>query len=813
MWNIQCCGVVDVNGHEISTEDKFYQALHGIFMPHSESEHSSLPSQFPSQTYLSAGTGDKLLVDVCSGAPPCNEYDSQHLLLAFPCLFPFAVGGFGWSSRQRQLGWERQLKYLLQQSHRLFGRHEVFMYVVFNILQRREICLGARIVTRKSSLASVRTLLAGLDSREVKRRLGNVPRTGRGAIRIRDPKLSSLLKLTDTANGFVRGSKQYAADRRSEIRGLCIRYGVPSFFITINPDDVKHPLIVALANEQLETNQITNEYILARYKLLATDPVAQAEFFDVILTAVIDFLFGEKNEGRKGIFGKLAAHFGMVEAQGKGTLHLHCLVWLSEGISRARDGVLLTGLGPDAFRAKLADEEFRESVRNFLEHRIKQDWDWSAEPAGLDEVRGKPPTEHPSYQFPVYNGADLDQWTRSYLRDAKSVAIATQYHKHTSTCRKKGTLCRFGYGSDGKQLVETTNIDEETGEITLKRNHPWANNHNPALAAVTRSNHDLQPVFTKGLDSLRSMYYMTQYTTKSDDDTSDALVLETAFRQLEEEGVLVGLGAIDQMRRLLIRMNHFRKASVQLSGAQVAAMVLGIGTDGTHYTDQSFRYLNLRPFVSFLRQEMTDGKVRLSSDILSTSTQYVGHDLEEEDDDTISVVEDIGDKGMHRVSISLTKLDREIGDSDAEDDSEALVIADDDVDDVADSDQDDVDDVAVDETGSDSNSDDVVSGSDDDGIGLVSEMVRSVEDYIFRGDELEQFSVYEMAMSTVAEDCSDDEIERYLRSQERENNRGRPWDKRVFFQTGHKKQQRRWTRVLRSQEVPRVYSKLSVVRR
>ena len=61
-----------------------------------------------------------------------------------------------------------------------------------------------------------------------------------------------------------------------------------------------------------------------------------------------------------------------------------------------------------------------------------------------------------------------DIWLNQFLYDAKSIAVATQTHRHSATCRKKGTACHFGFTGDGKALSSHTSIDLESGEINLK---------------------------------------------------------------------------------------------------------------------------------------------------------------------------------------------------------------------------------------------------------------------------------------------------------------------------------------------------------
>jgi len=167
---MQCCGIVDVDGKTVSTEQKLYQALHGVFIPHSKDEHAFLPTSLPSQGYWSNSLND--LVEIpCNLGMLSNEYETGHLKMAFPSLYPYGVGGLGDKSREMELTWEKQITWQLLQSHGWYGRHEVYKFVVHNIIERRKICLGAKLLTQNSTLPQVVSLLKGLNYEEVKRKL------------------------------------------------------------------------------------------------------------------------------------------------------------------------------------------------------------------------------------------------------------------------------------------------------------------------------------------------------------------------------------------------------------------------------------------------------------------------------------------------------------------------------------------------------------------------------------------------------------------------------------------------------------------
>src|SRR5579859_3187700 len=107
-------------------------------------------------------------------------------------------------------------------------------------------------------------------------------------------------------------------------------------------------------------------------------------------------------------------------------------------------------MNPRDLQHQMSDQGFHERLIVYLEKVIKLDFGWTDEPDEI-EIHGKAQWEHPSYQIPDY---DLDEdggivsdeeWKARFLHDAKSIAAVTETHKHTATCRKKGTACRFGF--------------------------------------------------------------------------------------------------------------------------------------------------------------------------------------------------------------------------------------------------------------------------------------------------------------------------------------------------------------------------------
>ncbi|CAF5055178.1 unnamed protein product, partial [Rotaria socialis] len=64
-----------------------------------------------------------------------------------------------------------------------------------------------------------------------------------------------------------------------------------------------------------------------------------------------------------GVLGPVKAYFGTVENQGRGSLHLHLLIWLDHDFK------------PSDLKEKIQNVDFREKLKEYLEDIIKEDLD------------------------------------------------------------------------------------------------------------------------------------------------------------------------------------------------------------------------------------------------------------------------------------------------------------------------------------------------------------------------------------------------------------------------------------------------------
>jgi hypothetical protein len=163
-----------------------------------------------------------------------------------------------------------------------------------------------------------------------------------------------LMNQIKTVGGHVMGSAYSRAALRTQIHALIYNQSLASIFITINPADIHSRVALYFSGINLNLDEILPEEIPSTYEraqIIASHPVATARFFNVLITSIL------KNLIEKGVVGPVKAYFGTVENQGRGSLHLHMLIWFDHDITPS----------------KIQDEEFRNDLLNYLEDIIKED--------------------------------------------------------------------------------------------------------------------------------------------------------------------------------------------------------------------------------------------------------------------------------------------------------------------------------------------------------------------------------------------------------------------------------------------------------
>ncbi len=209
------------------------------------------------------------------------------------------------------------------------------------------------------------------------------------------------------------------------------------------------------------------------------NPVAVAQFFEATCTGIFKRLLAAgSTEG--GLLGPVSIYYGTVETNGRGMLHLHCLVWL-RGVFHLAE-----------LRSRLqSDPQYAADIVKFIDSIIC----CSMADISLNETD--------------------EEFALKLYKDSNAIASKTQVHSfsHNATCFKyKAAIsgkCRFDFP---RPCIEETRVTE-LSSIEISRNNPWINPWNPALTSLIKSNHDINFI-PSNVKALALARYITNYATK-----------------------------------------------------------------------------------------------------------------------------------------------------------------------------------------------------------------------------------------------------------------------------------------------------------
>jgi hypothetical protein len=165
-----------------------------------------------------------------------------------------------------------------------------------------------------------------------------------------------LIRDLDHVDGKVSGSITSKRYMRSEIWSMIVYMGAPVWYITLSPADSKHPICLYFSDNKETFDVSLSRSADERYRLIAKNPVASARFFHFMIEMFIKHVLGV-NADHPGLYGETSGYYGVVEQQGRLTLHLHMLLWIRGSHT------------PDEIRSKILDpnSDFQLKLVEYLE--------------------------------------------------------------------------------------------------------------------------------------------------------------------------------------------------------------------------------------------------------------------------------------------------------------------------------------------------------------------------------------------------------------------------------------------------------------
>ena len=492
------------------------------------------------------------------------------LAAAYPVLWPYGRGLFH-QDRPRKLSFHDYIRWTLQFFDKRFRTHHSYPFVAFSIEQKQSALLSAKIHMRRSDFEADTDLLSEVTLRDLQEAQVDEEchRT------IQNERVKRLRHHLYATSSHIMASGNMRLGNRSKIWGTCLWLRPPTLWVTINPMDYEDPIAQVLAGENIDMDSfidVMEPNAAQRAKNMANDPFASASFFHFIIETVLETILSvrvrtvrRQTETRMGIFGHVNGYFGVVEAQGRGSLHVHMLIWLKHAPNA------------DEMLELLTQESFREKVATYIEHNIRTHLD------GFDEsfVQNNERLPHTSFSRPP--DPRQSNWDTEVKAKEWELARAHQVH----VCRRSTCLRRNRQGNIVCKrrapwpLMERT-IVHATGILDQRRTYPFLNGYSPAILICLRCNNDIKFVLY-GSETKNIGWYLTNYQNKDPSKTYNmSALLGSALTYHHQH--LPQLESIREQNRLLIyRCFNTLNRQAELSGPQVMSYLMNWGDTFTSH--------------------------------------------------------------------------------------------------------------------------------------------------------------------------------------------------------------------------------------
>jgi len=266
-----------------------------------------------------------------------------------------------------------------------------------------------------------------------------------------------------------------------------------------------------------------------------------------------------------GILGRVSGYFGVVEAQGRGTLHLHMLMWLA-GTPNA-----------DEVETALRSVTFRDKIRRYIQLNIRAHLDDLTE----HDIKKMPRDSQLAYQRPP--DPRLHGWNERQHELERQLVRSQQLHTCTpATClriQKGRYTCKRG----APWALNNDDYVDERGNWGSRRTNGYINGYCPLVLTNLRCNNDIK-INTNGADTKDVAFYVTAYATKKQKKSHNmSALMASAFPYHIANPRYEDIR--ERNRLLLYRCLNTINREAELSGPQVVSYIMGYGDTYTshHY--------------------------------------------------------------------------------------------------------------------------------------------------------------------------------------------------------------------------------------
>ena len=548
----------------------------------------------------------------------------------FPWLFPYGLGGIG----SANISDKEHKRHLLMYHDKRFQTDVNFPFVAFSHEQMKANTTQSFLLVDQSRFTDISQRLMNIDwttLNELTRRME--------AGEYVSPKSEAektcfqIIHDLDAISGKMHGSTTSKKYMRSEIWSLINYLGSPSWYITLSPADIQHPICIYFADTKEKFMPTLPTYD-ERARLVCQNPVAGARFFNFMVCTFLEDVLGVRPGANKqeGFYGRTSGYYGTVEQQGRLTLHLHMLLWIAGNMN------------PEDLRVRILQESsaWRQNLIRWLERchsgdflsgthaevssraeRLKEDQNY-LDPTQTLPVPPPPPCRtHPEVDMPEdcdQCGALL-QWNDTYCNVVDDLLLRSNVHNCNRGVKKDGTRKKnktYAGCMDNKMgkckarfprtTAPITSIDD-TGAITLKKKEAWINTFTHMVTYLLRCNTDVTSL-ASGTAIKGVIMYVSDYITKTALKTH--VIFDSIRTVFQKNGEMIGgtLPQKEKARRFMTKVANLLSAKAEMGAPMISMYLLG---NPDHYTGHKFVTFYWQSFVHEARRDFMDDRSELAA--------------------------------------------------------------------------------------------------------------------------------------------------------------------------------------------------------
>jgi hypothetical protein len=263
----------------------------------------------------------------------------------------------------------RWLSIVLRQEGGRFLIHPAFAFLAFDMLLRsinRQISSARIYHANYDRLAELHAQVSG-DQDQLEHAQAELKENRRTT----DQEVTAVLRELSVYSENHPFSSKARRKSRGHIKSLYVAAGLPAIWLTVNPNDLDHPVRITLSKKRLinpRVLQLQNEIIASRWEHAShtsSDPLSAAQFFHQEIELFFEHYI---RIGNPSIFGRVKHYISLVKTNERHSLHMHGLIWLYGAFNLP----LITKTLQDP-----QEESFRAKVLAFLKNLISQNLDYN----------------------------------------------------------------------------------------------------------------------------------------------------------------------------------------------------------------------------------------------------------------------------------------------------------------------------------------------------------------------------------------------------------------------------------------------------